>query len=767
MQKVYEKEYEKEAKEIVKKMTLDEKIHMCTGESYWATWPLERFGIPSCVMADGPHGVRKVKERDHLGQAVNERATALPVSAAMGASWDKELLYEAGGLLGRECQSLGIDIILGPAVNMKRTVLGGRNFEYLSEDPVLAGKLGAQLVKGIQDTGTGACIKHFACNNSEKNRMTVDAVVDERTLRELYLKVFEIIIRDAAPLAVMGAYNKVNGTYACENEKLLTKILREEWGFGGIVISDWLAVEDSVKAMDAGLNLEMPGNPLVYKKLKKAISEGSLEETKLNQRVTELLRVLIKLSKQRNPAPIPWDRHKALAQRSALEGMVLLKNENRLLPFDGEIKSIAIIGTFAAHPRVQGGGSSKVNTQEEENILTALRKNSGGSIDICYAAGYDAQGNTNEVLLKEACHTALACDKAVVFAGLLESCESEGYDRENMYLPKGHLELIHKLAEVRRDILVVLENGSAVEIPFADDVDGILEAWLLGQETADVLAKVILNKEQPSGRLSETFPIRLSDEPAGYNASVDEGKLLYGERMLTGYRYYDKKNIRTAFPFGHGLSYTEFIWSEMELSCEEMSEKDSLEISLTVRNAGELPGYEVVQIYVSCCDGRLLHPVKELKDFAKLYLEPGEEKEVKIVLEQDAFTSYSEVLGGWVTEAGRYEILAGASSADIHWQKSIRIKNTEPQVKNLTKQSALEEWLWHPVGKRLAEDMLKGYKGFGLGGGKTFLELNCFVRRIMLEMPMTRLVTASNGSFTDSELSYMLDALEETREEGK
>ena len=363
------------AKAIVNAMTLEEKVQLCTGGTYWETHPVKRFGIGPCVMSDGPHGVRKVKGKDHLGQSVNERATGFPASVAMGATWNKDLLYETGQVLGRECQAVGVDLLLGPAVNMKRSVLGGRNFEYLSEDPVLAGKLGVQIVDGIQSTGTGACVKHFACNNSEANRMTVDVAVDQRTLHELYLKVFEIIVREASPLAVMGAYNKINGIYACEHKELLTDILRNQWGFDGFVLSDWLAVDECVKAVDAGLNLEMPSNPSVYEKLIQAVESGTLAEETLNQRVEELLTVILTLQKQRNPASISWDAHREVACKVAAQSMVLLKNEGNLLPIDWtQTKSLAVIGDFAVHPRTQGGGSSKVETEQEDNILTELSR---------------------------------------------------------------------------------------------------------------------------------------------------------------------------------------------------------------------------------------------------------------------------------------------------------------------------------------------------------------------------------------------------------
>lgn len=756
--------YQRRAKEITEQLTLDEKVRLCTGYTYWSTFPLKRFGISECVMSDGPHGVRKVKEKDHLGQAVNEKATAFPVSAAMGATWNTGLMYQVGAAMGRECQKIGVDLLLGPAVNMKRSVLGGRNFEYLSEDPVLAGRLGAELVKGIQSTGTGACVKHFACNNSETQRMTADVQVDERTLRELYLKVFEIIIKEGRPAAVMGAYNKINGEYACEKRELLTDILREEWGFDGIVLSDWLAVEDCVKAVAAGLNLEMPSNPLVYEKLKAAVADGRLKEETLNTRVEELLSVLLKLQEQRNPREISWKEHGEIARKTAVESMVLLKNEHQLLPFDMEsIKSMAVIGDFAVHPRTQGGGSSRVETGEEENILTALERLSGGKTRFVFARGYEESGESNEQLRKEAAEAAGSCDAAVIFAGLPASYESEGYDRESLELPDGHIQLIQEIARRRKDVLVVLSNGAPIRLPFAKDVDGILETWLLGQEAPEAIAEVILNMEQPSGRLPETFPEALDKDPVGYRFLPDEGCLFYGERMMTGYRYYEKQGLTPAWPFGYGLSYTSFSYQGLRAEKEEGEWK----VSVAVKNTGKLGGYEVVQLYVSNLSGKMLHPVKELKAFEKIYLDPGQEKEVCFLLGKEAFQCYSSRRKGWMTEEGTYEIAVGSSSADIRERLRIFMEKEPEAVPDLTWTSTLEEWLDHPAGRREAEGMLLGYKGFGMGSqGKKFEDLSHFVQRIMLEMPMPRLITASQDSFTEEELEAMLNRTKE-REVGE
>ncbi len=752
------KMFESRANEIVAAMTLDEKLHMCTGASYWTTFPLERFGIKECVMSDGPHGIRKVKERDHLGQAVNEKATGFPTSVSMGATWNKELLYKVGEALGSECQKLGVHILLGPAVNMKRSVLGGRNFEYLSEDPVLAGKLAAQMVNGIQSKGVAACMKHFACNNSETRRMTVDAQMDERTLRELYLKVFEIIVKESSPLSVMGAYNKVNGAYACENRQLLIDILRKEWGFQGIVISDWLAVEDSANAVNNGLNVEMPQNKLSFEKLKSAYEKGTLIEEELNDRVRELLQVVLYLQEQECPKEIDWEDHKKVAQKVAEESIVLLKNENSLLPFDlNKTNSIAVVGDFAVRPRTQGGGSSKVSVEQEENTLEAMIRLADGQVEIQYARGYDSEGNTTDELISEAVEQIQKVDKVVVFAGLPESYESEGYDRLHMKMPEGQLKLIHTLSGIRRDIVVVLSNGAAIEMPFKDCVDTILEAWLLGQETAVSLANVIMNRTQPSGRMPETFPHCIEDDVPGYQLLDDEGVQYYSERMMIGYRHFEKNKKHVAFPFGHGLSYTEFSYSEAEVSNTDITDQDEVTVKIKVTNVGARAGNEVVQLYVSNKQTGMLHPEKELKDFCKIYLEPGEMKEVSFTLNREVFQSYSLYHKDWIVEEGNYELLIGASSVDIREVLLIHISNCTKLEKYLVTTSTLEEWLEHSKGRALALEMLDMYRGFGMiPGERTFGDLPEFVQQIMLEMPMPRLIISSNESFTEKRLEEML-----------
>lgn len=758
-------QYRKQASDIVAQMTMDEKLHMCTGNSYWTTYPLERFGIKECVMSDGPHGIRKVKERDHLGQAVNERATGFPTSVTMGATWNKELLYEVGEAIGKECQNLGVHILLGPAVNMKRSVLGGRNFEYISEDPILAGKLAAEMVKGLQDQGIAACVKHYACNNSETQRMTLNAVIDKRTLHEYYLKVFETIVKESHPLSVMGAYNKVNGTYACENKELLIDILREQWGFNGITISDWLAVEEPVNAINNGLNIEMPHNPLSYDKLREGYRSNTLDEKELNQRVEEIIALMLLLQKNEQPQSVEWEKHKKVAQRVASEGMVLLKNNNNILPLDiDQISTIGIIGDFAVHPRTQGGGSSKVVAEEHENLLQAIRRMSQGKIDVKYAQGYNLDGTTSEELLEEAGRIVSECDQVIILVGLPESYESEGYDRTTMKMPQGHLDLISTICDIREDVVVILSNGAAIELPFISRVDAVIETWLLGQESIDVIANLIMNHVQPSGRLPETFPLSLADDSAGVHLAVEEGVQYYNERMLVGYRHYDTYEKEVTFPFGYGLSYTEFAYGDFQISKKEITEKDHVRISLKVKNIGNYEGYAVVQLYVGNLQRERLHPKKELKDFQKILLQVGEEQEIVFTLTKEAFECYSDVFEAWIVEKGSYEIMIGTSSQDILRKETVVMELEEIKERKLEFQSTLEEWLNHSKGRVLAETMLSEYTGFGMITGKrAFSDLLPFVQQIMLEMPMPRLVISSNGSFAEEELKEMLLKIEEEK----
>lgn len=748
------------AKELVSQMTLDEKVHLCTGNSYWSTYPVDRLNLSECVLSDGPHGIRKVTGKDHLGQTISEKATGFPTSSAMGSTWNKQLMYDIGEALGIECQSIGVDILLGPAINMKRSVLGGRNFEYFSEDPVLCGQLAAQMVNGIQDQGIGACVKHYACNNSEFMRMTIDCLVDKRTLHEIYLKAFEIIVKNSNPVSIMGSYNKVNGTYACEHEELLTDILRTQWGFNGIVLSDWLAVNDIAKAIDAGLNLEMPSNKNIIETLKAAFENGSLE--KLDERVTEMVSVILKLQDSRKrETKIDWEKHDALSVRVACESAVLLKNDNSILPISCEkTKKIAVLGEFAKFPRTQGGGSSKVLSSDDKNAFSELVKLADGKTEFVYSAGYNSEGDTTEELIKDALDTAKGCDKIIIFAGLPESYESEGYDRTSIAMPDGHNTLIREVSKKYENIIVVLNNGSAISLIFASEVDAIVEAWLGGGGGSRAIAKILLGFEEPSGRLAETFPFRIEDDAASINFPGEEGIQIYGERMFVGYRHFEKKNIAPAYPFGYGLSYSTFEYSDITLDKDSMSDTDIVEVSFALTNTGKFKATEVAQLYISNKQTTLLHPIKELKQFDKITLEKGESKKIIWNLAENDFSCYNSTYNQWTVESGDYEILIGSSSKDIYLSKVINLTSTDIFVVRLTKTSTLMEWLSHPKGKALAEKMLENYKGFGMAmPGKTFSKLSLFVQRIMLEMPMPRLITASNNSFTHEQLENMLNSI--------
>lgn len=750
--------YLEQAKKLVSQMTLDEKVHLCTGNSYWTTYPIERLNVSECVLSDGPHGIRKVTGKDHLGQTISEKATGFPTSSAMGSTWNKQLMYDIGEALGIECQSIGVDILLGPAINMKRSVLGGRNFEYFSEDPVLCGQLAAEMVKGIQDQGVGACVKHYACNNSEFMRMTIDCIVDKRTLHEIYLKAFEIIVKTANPVSIMGSYNKVNGTYACEHPELLTDILRNQWGFQGIVLSDWLAVNDISKSIDAGLNLEMPCNKHIVEELKASFENGSLK--KLDDRVTEMLCVILKLQDSRKrTTKIDWEKHDALSVQVACESAVLLKNDNNILPISCEkTKKIAVLGEFAKFPRTQGGGSSKVLSSNDDNAFSELVKLAEGKTEFVYSAGYNSEGDTTDILIADALNAAKDCDKIIIFAGLPESYESEGYDRTSIAMPDGHNKLILEVAKKYKNIIVVLNNGSAISLTFAHEVEAIIEAWLGGNGGSRSIAKILLGFEEPSGRLAETFPIRIEDDAASINFPGEEGTQIYGERMFVGYRHFEKKNIAPAYPFGYGLSYSTFEYSDINADKDAMNDTENLEVSFTLTNTGNSPATEVAQLYVSNKQTTLLHPLKELKHFDKITLKSGERKKITWKLSKDDFLCYNSTHKQWTVESGDYEILIGASSQNIYLSKPINLKSSDIFIVELTKPSTLMEWLDHPKGKALAEKMLQNYKGFGMAmTGKTFAQLSLFVQRIMLEMPMPRLITASNNSFTYEQLENMLN----------
>ncbi len=688
---------ERNLKELVSQMTLEEKAGMCSGLDFWHLKSVDRLDIPSVMVSDGPHGLRKQDDKaDHLGINESIRAVCFPPAVLSACSFDRDLLRELGDTVGKEAQATDVSVVLGPAVNIKRSPLCGRNFEYYSEDPYLAGESAAAFIDGVQSHHVGTSIKHFAANNQELNRMSCSSEVDERTLREIYLPAFETAVKKSQPYTVMCSYNKINGTYASENPWLLTEVLRDEWGFKGYVMSDWGAVNERVPGLKAGLDLEMPASGgMTDREIVAAVQDGSLDESVLDQAVERILRITFTWLDNREKQNLTLEADHETARRIAEESMVLLKNEN-VLPLSSS-ENVVFIGGFAKKPRYQGGGSSHINSFRVDSALEAVK----GIAEVSYAEGFSSSKDFyDEKLAAEAVAAAKKADKAVIFAGLPDSFESEGYDRPHMRLPECQDRLIYEIAKVQPNTIVVLHNGSPVEMPWKDDVKGLLEAYLGGQAGGSAVVNILYGKVNPSGKLAETLPIKLSDNPSYLNFAEKE-KVNYSEGVFVGYRYYDAKEMEVAFPFGHGLSYTTFKYSNLKLDRTEMTDQDTLTVSVDVTNTGDRAGKEVVQLYVSDLTGTVRRPVKELKGYEKVSLEPGETKAVTMILDKRSFAWYNTDLHDWYVSSGDYEILIGASSRDIRLKKIVHLVSTRLLPLHLT--------LNTPLGELIADDRTKEF----------------------------------------------------------
>ncbi len=663
----------RDIKAIIREMTLEEKAGMCSGKDFWRLKSVERLGIPEVMVSDGPHGLRKQAEAgDHLGINDSIEAVCFPTACATACSFDRDLLEEMGRAIGRECQAENVSVILGPAVNIKRSPLCGRNFEYFSEDPYLAGQMAASHIKGVQSQDVGTSLKHFAANNQEYRRMTCSSEIREQTLREIYLSAFETAVKEAQPKTVMCSYNKINGTFASEDPWLLTQVLRDEWGFEGYVVSDWGAVNDRVEGLKAGLELEMPASGGTNdKKIVEAVKNGTLPEEVLDRAVERILNVIFSYADHRHPEA--WDKEKdhALAQKIEEESAVLLKNDG-ILPLAPE-KKTAFIGLFADKPRFQGGGSSHIHSFRVTGAVEAAK----AFANVVYAQGYDIkEDQIREDLEREAVEAAAGAECAVIFAGLPDSFESEGYDRFHMRMPSCQNHLIQEVLKVQPNTVVVLHNGSPVEMPWADSVRGILEVYLGGQAVGAAAVSLLYGRANPCGRLAETIPYHLEDNPSYLNFPGDGERVWYQEGIYVGYRYYDKKKMPVRYPFGYGLSYTEFSYSDLKLDKTAMKDTDTLTVSVTVKNTGKMAGKEVVQLYVSSPD-QIQRPVRELKQFAKVFLEPGEEKEVVMTLDKRSFAGYSEKLHDWYAPSGTYTIAVGRSSRDMILEGKVELESTQ------------------------------------------------------------------------------------------
>lgn len=669
---------------MIQEMTLEEKASLCSGADFWHTEAVERLGLPRIMVSDGPHGLRKQGEvTDHMGVAESVKAVCFPTASAMACSFNRDLIHQVGNALGEECQAEKVAVLLGPGANMKRSPLCGRNFEYYSEDPYLTGELGASFVNGVQEKNVGTSLKHFAANNQEWRRMSISAEIDERTLRETYLAGFERIVKKAQPWTIMCSYNRINGTYSCENEWLLNQVLRDEWGFQGLVMTDWGAMNERVPSLKAGLDLEMPDcHGETDKQIAEAIKDGSLSMETLDKTVRRILELVEKYESQKQDN-VSYDKeeHHQLAKKIACDSAVLLKNDG-ILPLQPSQK-IAVIGKFASTPRIQGGGSSHINCFKVESAMDIL----SSQPNITYAQGYQLEKDEILPALEDAAVAAARdAEVAVIFAGLPDSFESEGFDRTHLDMPACQNHLIERVCQEQPNTVVVLHNGSPIQMPWLSEVKGVLEMYLAGQTSGAAAVDLLFGKTTPSGKLAETFPLRLEDNPSYLNFPGNRKTVSYQEGIYVGYRYYDKKKMDVLFPFGYGLSYTSFQYSNARLSINGQSvsampsvtakDTDQIQVSVDITNTGAVAGQEIVQLYVKnalCEENR---PEKELKNFAKVSLEPGETKTITLELDQRSFAYYHTEIHDWFAPSGDYEILLAASSRDIRQKLPLHLEST-------------------------------------------------------------------------------------------
>ena len=679
--------------EIVGKMSLEQKAAFVSGNDYWHLEESEELGLPRICITDGPHGLRKAKGKDYVpeeGEAKSSSGiglgnsvptTCFPPAATSSCSWDEDLLFEEGVAMGEECLKEKVSVILGPGTNIKRAPTCGRNFEYFSEDPLLAGKCSAAVINGVQSKGVGTSLKHFACNSQEAFRMVLNEVIDERTMRELYFPAFEIAVKEAQPWTVMNSYNRINGVYASQNEWMQQQVLRKEWGFEGLIVTDWGASVDRVDGVKAGTDLEMPtSGKLNAKKIIAAVQDGTLDESILDERVDAVVDLILK-SKPALAQKHTYDKkeHHKIAQRIAEGSMVLLKNEDNILPLQAGQK-IAVIGEMAKAPRFQGAGSSVINPTMLSNAYDELV---GLGVDVTYAQGYyKSAGSKKEQktrmseaeLTAEAVKAAKNADVAVVFVGLTEDYEGEGYDRETINMPPNHNKLVSDVAAANPNTVVVLAGGSVVLMPWLGEVKALLNSGLGGQAGGAAVANLLTGKVNPSGKTSETYPTSFEVNPTFGNYPGGPVTSEHKESVYIGYRYYDSADIDVVFPFGYGLSYTTFEYSDIKLSASSIKDTDSVDVSFKIKNTGSVGGAEIAQVYVCDKESTIFRPKKELKAFTKVFLNAGEEKEVTLTLSKRAFAFYNVNISDWCVESGEFDILVGASSRDIKLNATVNVE---------------------------------------------------------------------------------------------
>ena len=745
-------------KELVAQMTLEEKVSMLSGQDNWHTQAVERLGIPAVMVADGPHGLRKQeKEADHMGINESVKAVCFPAGCATASSFSRETLTRMGEALGEECQAEDVSVILGPGTNIKRSPLCGRNFEYFSEDPYLASEIAASHIKGVQSKNVGTSLKHFLANNQETRRLTCSSNIDERTLREIYLASFEGAVKKGKPWTVMCSYNLVNGEQVSHNKRYLTDILRDEWGFDGYVMSDWGAVADRVRGVEAGLDLEMPSSNGAYdSSVTDAVNSGELDIKAVDAAVERILNIVYKYYENHEKnAVYDKEKHHDIARGVAEETAVLLKNEGALPIAEGT--QTVLIGPYAKKPRYQGGGSSHINSFKVVSACDA----SAGWENVTYVPGFeDNTDESNEAMIAEAVEAARSAHTAVIFAGLPDSFESEGYDRTHMRMPGCQNELIRRVAEVQKNTVVVLHNGSPVEMPLIQEVNAVLEGYLGGQAVGESTVNILFGKTNPSGRLAETFPLRLEDNPSYLNFPGEEDEVDYREGIFVGYRYYDKKKLPVLFPFGHGLSYTTFAYSNMRVSAERIQDCDTLTVSVDVTNTGTTAGKEVVQLYVADTESTAIRPVRELKGFEKIALEPGQTGTVTFNLDKRAFAYYNTKISDWYVESGEFEIEIAKSSRDIVLHTTVFVESTVQLPVVFTPNTLIGELEKTGKGKELIENLMKNFGGDQKENEEEDSDgMKAAVEAMLRSMPVRGMLSFGGTGMKKKDLDALLDEL--------
>ena len=746
-------------KKIRRNMSLEEMVSLCSGRTDWETVGYSKYGIEPVFMADGPHGMRVIENEGALGIPQGKPATCFPPAVLSACSWDEGLLEFVGRTIALEARSLGVDLILGPGINIKRSPLCGRNFEYFSEDPLLSGRLGKSFILGAKDHGVGTTVKHYLANNQETRRMTVDEKIDIRALREIYLKPFEIAIKEGKPMAVMCSYNSINGKFVSQSNYFLTQLLRNEWGFDGIVMSDWGAVYDRVRGVFAGMDLEMPGNGGVNnQKIFDRIKEGKLKVTILNEMVERLIRFAFQAKENRRnyatDLEIEPKGHHKIAQLAAVESMVLLKNEDHILPVDRtRIKKLAIIGSMAFDPRYQGSGSSKINPYHIDSPYERIKKLVGEEVQLFPHQGYIHDEVVEQIhLAEQAVEVAKNSEMALLFVGLPDHDESEGYDRTHLYLPQKQIALIRKICKVQPNTVVIVQNGGVVDMSWEHQPKAIVEMFLGGQAGGDAIAKLLFGENNFCGKLAETIPMRLEDTPAYINFPGIHDEVVYGESIFVGYRYYDFTKKKVRFPFGFGLSYTHFNYEPIEEPALTIDAEKTVTVKCRVTNTGLMNGKEIVQLYTGKSDTAILRPLRELRGFKKVFIPAGRSAEVSFEVGLSDFSYYNPTTKSWEHESGSHQIYIGSSSRDLPIVYPVQI--TKDLIHPINPLSYLSDFEKTERGQTILKLLLSGFEEI-MGDNQT--REDDFFMTMLANTPLRKLVEFSNGIFTEECIDKIIE----------